>query len=149
MKKLIFEYWTPVLVWLLAMFFFSTDMMSSGETSRVIVPVLTFLFPGLPPGDIEVWHGVIRKFAHIAEYFILAMLVYRSVKYEHPTLVDAKVRTIAFIGMVALFDELHQSFTASRTASLFDVGYDWFGGVWALWLVTTYEGRHLRPRSVL
>jgi VanZ family protein len=148
-KKLIFEYWTPVMVWLLAMLFFSTDMMSSSETSRFIVPILTFVFPGLSPTEIKVWHGVIRKFGHISEYFILAMLVYRSVKYEHPDLVDAKLRTIAFVGMVAVLDELHQGFTAFRTASILDVGYDWLGGVWALWLVTTYEGRHLRPRSVL
>jgi VanZ family protein len=146
---LVFEYWTPLLVWLLAMFFFSTDMMSSSETSKVIVPILTFLFPGLSPGEITLWHGVIRKLAHIAEYFILAVLVHRSLKYEHPDLIDAKMRAIAFVALVALLDEFHQSFTAYREASIVDVGYDCLGGVWALWVITAYEARRLRPHSVL
>jgi len=139
----------PLLVWLLTMFSFSTDMMSSVETSRFIVPLLTFFLPGLSAGEIELWHGVIRKCAHVTEYFILAMFLYRSLKFEHPDLVDAKLRTIVFVVLVALMDELHQGFTASRTASLADVGYDGLGGLLALWLITTYEGRHLRPHPIL
>lgn len=149
MKTLIVEYWTPIIVWLLAIFFFSTDVMSSSETSLFVVPVLTFFFPGLSPGEINLWHGVIRKFAHVTEYFILAVFVYRAMIHEHPDPIDAKVRTIAFIVLVALLDELHQRFTASRTASIVDVGYDCLGGVWALWLITTYESRRLRPHPVL
>ena len=149
MHILIVEYWTPLVVWLLMMFFFSTDLMSSSETSKFIVPILTFFFPGLSPSEVTVWHEVIRKLAHIAEYFILAVLVYRSLKYEHPDLINAKLRAIAFVVLVALLDELHQSFTAFRNASIVDVGYDCLGGVWALWVSTTYEARRLRPHSVL
>lgn len=146
---LVFEYWTPLLVWLLTMFFFSTDLMSSSETSKFIVPILTFVFPGLSPGEITLWHGVIRKLAHIAEYFILAVLVYRSLKYEHPDLMDATMRAISFVVSIALLDEFHQSFTAYREASIVDVGYDCVGGVWALWVMTSYEIRRLRSYSIL
>lgn len=131
------------------MFFFSTDVMSSGETSRFIVPVLTFFFPGLSPVKIDLWHVVIRKFGHVFEYFILTVLVYRSMKYERPDLVEAMLHSTAFIVLVALSDEVHQSFTTSRTASIVDVGYDCLGGVWALWIITTYESWRLRPHSVL
>jgi VanZ family protein len=148
-KRLVVEYWTPVIVWLLIMYTFSTDMMSSGETSRFIVPVLTFIFPGISPTEVTVWHGVIRKLAHVTEYFILASLVYRSLKFENPDLIDTRLRTITFILLAALLDEFHQSFTASRQASIVDVGYDCLGGVWALWFITTYEFRRLRPRSFL
>ena len=123
--------------------------MSSNETSRFIVPALTFFFPGLSPAEIDLWHGVIRKFAHVSEYFILSVFVYRAMIHEHPDPIDAKLRSIAFIVLAALLDELHQSFTASRTASIVDVGYDCLGAVWALWLITTYEFRRLRPHSVL
>ena len=149
MKRLAFEYWAPILVWLLSMYLFSTDMMSSSETSRFIVPVLTFFFPSLTPAEITFWHAVIRKLGHVAEYFILAGLVYRGLKFENPDLINAKLRTITFIALAALLDEFHQSFTAFRTASIVDVGYDCLGAVWALWLITTYEFRRLRPRSVL
>ena len=149
MKRLVVEYWVPILIWLSMMYVFSTDMLSSSETSRFIVPALTFFFPHLQSADLSFWHEVIRKLAHIAEYFILAGLVYRGLKFEHPDLIDAKFRTIGFIALAALLDEFHQSFTASRRASIVDVGYDCLGAVWALWLITTYEFRRLRPRSVL
>lgn len=149
MKNLIIEYWTPLVVWLVAIFFFSTDAFSAGETSRIIVPILAFFFPHSSPGQLELWHGVIRKLAHITEYFILAALTYRSLIHEQPDLVQAKLRTIMFVVFAAMLDELHQRFTASRTASPIDVGYDCLGAVWALWLITTHETRRLRSHSIL
>jgi VanZ family protein len=131
------------------MFFFSTDAFSSSETSRFIVPFLTFFFPAISPPTIDFCHVAIRKLAHITEYFILAMLVYRSIKYNQQYLVSAKMIAVAFVLLAALADEFHQSLTISRTASIVDVGYDCLGGVWALWLFTVYEGRRVRSHSVL
>ena len=93
MKKLIVEYWTPLVLWLIIIFVFSTDAFSAGETSKIIVPILLFFFPRLSPQELDLWHGVIRKFGHITEYFILAVFVYRSLKHEQPDLVQAKLRT--------------------------------------------------------
>ena len=149
MKKLIVEYWIPIVAWLLVMFLFSTDMMSSSETSRFIVPALKFLFPGLTESGISFWHGVIRKLAHVTEYFILATFVYRALKFERPNLIDAKLRTIVFVALAALLDEFHQSFVPSRTATIIDVGYDCLGGVWALWMIAVYEFRRLRSHTLL
>ena len=149
MKTLALEYWLPVVIWLILIFFFSTDIFSSSETSHIIVPFLTFLFPGLSPQKIEFWHGVIRKFGHITEYFILAVFVYRCLKYDRPDLVRVTVRAVVFIALAASLDELHQAFTVSRGASVVDVGYDCLGGVWALWLITAYETRRVRSHSVL
>ena len=149
MKKLVLEYWAPLLVWLVAIFFFSTDLFSSNETSRIIVPILTFVFPGLSPRELDVWHLVIRKLCHITEYFILAVFTYRSIRCEQPDLVQAKLKTIMFVVLAASFDEIHQRFTAFRGSSPVDVGYDCLGAVWALWLITTYETRRLRPHSFL
>ena len=149
MKRLVLEYWAPLLVWLLTIFFLSTDLFSQNETSRIIIPILTFFFPGLSPAELTLWHSVIRKFAHITEYFILAVFTYRSMKYEQPDPLQAKLRTFAFIVLAASLDEIHQRFTAFRTPSPVDVGYDCFGAVWALWLITLYETRRLRSHSVL
>jgi VanZ family protein len=149
MYTLVVEYWTPLVVWLVTMFLFSTDLMSSSETSKFIVPVLRFFFPGLSAGEITLWHGVVRKLAHVMEYSILAVLVYRSLKYEHGDLVAARMRAVVLLVLAALLDEFHQSFTAYRTASIVDVGYDCLGGVWAFWVITAYEARRLRPHSIL
>ena len=97
----------------------------------------------------DLWHGVIRKLGHITEYFILALFAYRSIRHEQPDLAQAKLMTIVFIALAAGFDEIHQRFTAFRTPSPVDVGYDCLGAVCALWLITTYETWRLRTRSVL
>ena len=149
MKKLVVEYWTPLVLWIVTIFFFSTDLFAAGETSRIIVPILAFFFPGLSPHELNVWHGVIRKFGHIGEYFILAVFTYRSLRQDQPDLVQAKLQTIVFVVCAASFDEIHQRFTLFRTASPIDVGYDCLGAVWALWLITTYETWRLRSHSVL
>ena len=149
MIKRILRYWTPLLLWLITIFSFSTDAFSKVETSRIIVPILTFFFPFLSPHEIEVWHAVIRKCAHVTEYSILAVLAYRTIRLDRPDLQRAKVRTLVFVLLAALFDEFHQRFVASRGASLVDVGYDCLGGATALWLIATYETRRLRSRSVL
>jgi VanZ family protein len=148
-KKLVLEYWAPLLVWLVTIFFFSTDLFSANETARIVVPVLAFFFPGLSPRDLDVWHGVIRKLGHISEYFILAVFTYRSIRWEQPDLAQAKLKTILFVALAASFDEIHQRFTAFRTPSPVDVGYDCLGAVWALWLIATYETRRLRTHSFL
>jgi len=148
-KKLVLEYWAPLLVWIVTMFFFSTDLFSSSQTSRIILPVLTFFFPGLSPHQLDLWHGVIRKLAHITEYFILALFTYRSIKYDRTDPVQAKLWTMTFVVLAASLDEIHQRFTAFRTPSPVDVGYDCLGAVWVLWLITTYENRRLRPYSFL
>ena len=144
-----FEYQLPVLVWLMTMFFISTDAFSSNETSKIIVPALTYLFPKLSPPQIDFWHLFIRKCGHVSEYFILTILAFRSFKYEEIDPLDTRFRTMTFVLMAALLDEWHQSFTASRGASIVDVGYDCVGGVLALWLITAYETWRLRSHSVL
>ena len=149
MKKLTFEYWTPIVIWLLCTYLFSTDMMSSNETSRFIEPILRFLLPGVSPSGIGFWHAVIRKLAHVTEYFILATFVYRALRFDGCGLMDAKLRTIVFVALAALLDEFHQSFVPSRTATIVDVGYDCLGGIWAVWMITAYEFRRLRSHPLL
>ena len=141
-----FEYQLPVLVWLMTMFFFSTDAFSANETSKIIVPALTYLFPKLSPPQIDFWHLFIRKCGHVSEYFILTLLAFRSFKHDE---IDPVLRTMAFVLMAASLDEWHQWFTASRGASIVDVGYDCVGGVLALWLITGYETWRLRSHSIL
>jgi VanZ family protein len=144
-----FEYWSPLVVWLLMIFLFSTDNFSAGETSQFIAPLLTFLFPSLSPQQIDIVHAVIRKLAHVTAYFILALLSYRTLRHEQRDVLDAKVWTGALVLLTGLSDEFHQSLTLTRGASIVDVGYDCLGGLWALWLISTYETRRLRSHSIL
>src|SRR5215470_12165200 len=93
------EYQLPILVWLMTMFFFSTDAFSANETSKIIVPALTFFFPTLSTEQIDFWHIFIRKFGHVSEYFILTMLAFRSFHYEEYNPLLTKLRTMTFVLM--------------------------------------------------
>ena len=149
MKRLVIEYWTPVVFWLFVMFFFSTDAFSSDHTSQIIVPFLNLLAPSMSSESLDFWHTAIRKLGHVTEYSVLAALTYRSLKQDCSGLINAGLRTMFCVVMAASLDELHQYFTLFRTASPIDVGYDCLGAVSALWLITKYEARRLRPYTVL
>src|SRR3989442_9748121 len=97
-----FEYQLPVVVWLLLIFFLSTDAFSTLETSKFIVPALRYAFPGLSYEQIQFWHLVIRKLAHMAEDGILAVLAYRCFKNRQTDLGDSKLSTIGFVLMAVL-----------------------------------------------
>ena len=149
MKRFVLEYYVPLTLWLLLIFFFSTDSFSSDETSRIIVPLLRLIAGSLSAEGLDFWHAVIRKLGHITEYFVLALLTYRTVRHKNPDMVNASMRTFGCVVVAASFDELHQWFTVFRTASPVDVGYDCLGAAWALWLIAIYETRRLRTRTVL
>src|SRR5262245_3545512 len=119
--------WAPVFAWVLVIFLFSTDSFSANHTSGFILPTLRFLFPGMSEDQHHFWHLVCRKAGHVTEYFILGLLTWRAFR---KALISA-----AFILAIALTDEFHQSFVASRTGALADVGYDFIGGVMALILL--------------
>jgi len=148
-KKFLVESWLPVLLWLVVIFLFSTDAFASGETSKFLVPLLRFFFPFLTANQLEFLHIVARKCGHFSEYFVLALLTYRSVKQVWPAHTQIVVRTLLFIVLAATLDEIHQMFTRFRGPSPVDVGYDCLGAVSALWLIVTYEARRLRTHSVL
>ncbi len=140
----------PLLVWLLALYGFSTDFFSSDQTSKFIVPLLRAYFPNLSPAAIDFLHLVVRKTSHVCEYFVLGLLAYRSFRLDQTDTLQAKLRAGAFLLVVALNDEFHQMFTISRGSSLVDVGYDCFGGVIALWLMgLKNETRRLYSRTIL
>lgn len=130
------EYWFPLLAWLGLIYFFSTDNFSAGETSRIIEPLLRFLFPFLAPYQVNFLHGVIRKLGHVSEYGMLAVLAYRALRIDRDSLLDARIHAFLLVILVASTDEFHQSLTQYRGASPVDVGYDGLGGLLVLWVAT-------------
>ena len=149
MKRLVVKYWVLVVVWLVVIFIFSTDLFAIGETFRYIVPLLRFFFPSLSPRQLEFWHAVIRKLGHVTEYFILALFTYRSFRQQPLPFTRALVLTFIFVAIAASFDEVHQGFTLFRGASPIDVGYDCLGAFGALLLIWTYETRRIRTHPLL
>src|SRR5436190_1754303 len=111
MNKQTLQYWVPLLMWLVCIYFFSTDNFSSAQTAGFFEPLLRFLFPWMSRPTIEFIHGAIRKMGHISEYFILAVLTFRVMNLQSESLLNTIVRTFAFVVLIAVTDEFHQSLT--------------------------------------
>jgi VanZ family protein len=125
------KYWLPAIIWMSIIFYMSTGMFSSENTSRIIVPILNFLFPWLPSHQINLIHGLIRKAGHVTEYFVLGLLLFNAFRGDsiEKWCLRWAIYTILGVVLYAVSDEYHQSFIISRTASFVDIGIDSMGGL--------------------
>lgn len=126
--------YAPLFIWIVVIISLGSGMGAASETSRLIRPLLEFLFPDALPETLSAYHGYIRKFAHFAEYAVLAFLAYRTFRPWRPFLFP-----FLLVALVAIADETNQSFINTRTASPYDVLLDILGGVamlFAIWLVS-------------
>jgi|SRR5919108_600156 VanZ family protein len=144
MKSLL-KYWLPLLIWLSVIFVGSTNLMSTEHTSRLVVPFLLWLKPGMSPRTIWVILVVIRKCAHVTEYAVLALLLWRALR----SVSGLRTRTLMAFGAVvlgcALFaasDEFHQTFIKSRTPSVRDVFLDIAGAILGLLIGASFARSH-------
>ena len=126
-----FKKWLPVLLWACVISFFSTDHFSASQSSRILGPLLHWLFPDISPEHAASIHFIVRKLGHWVEYFILAVLLYRALYAESGgrSSVRPAVLTVVSTVVWAVTDEFHQSWVPSRTASIVDVMIDGFGGI--------------------
>jgi len=131
--------WWPVLVWGALISSFSTGAFTPEHTSRVIVPVLHWLFPHMPMETLELIHHAIRKCAHFAEYFILSLLILRGIRAgRKETRLAWALLAILVVAAYASLDEFHQSFVPGRTPAVGDVLIDTSGGAAAQLLAALF-----------
>jgi VanZ family protein len=134
------RYWLPVLVWAAAIFIGSGDPLSSSNTSRFLEPLIHWLLPRLPHEAVDTLMAVIRKGGHLTEYAVLSTLCWRAVHRPSRGEVrdwswrDAGI-AMMMAALYAVFDEFHQAFVPSRTASPWDVLLDACGAAAGLVLV--------------
>ena len=123
--------WAPVAVWQALIFIFSTDAFASPHTSSFFAPLLSWLIPGISPQMIQTLHGMIRKLGHWTEYFILAILLEKTLKTQWPEQSRRRrlTATIIVATLYAISDEGHQAFVPSRSASAIDVAIDTCGAI--------------------
>jgi VanZ family protein len=126
----------PLLVWMAFIFFASTGEFSADNTSRIIGPLLRWLFPSISEEQLAFAHFLIRKAAHFTEYAILALLAARAFSTSSNQTPRRRwfLISLCLVVLYALSDEYHQSFVASRTASIYDSLIDMSGGLTALLL---------------
>ena len=135
--------WLPVLIWAGFIFWGSTDLLSVPHTSRFTRPFLLWLRPDLSEDAIAFVQICLRKTGHMAEYALLAGLLWRALNGSELGLSRPWPRRLAWWtwGLAVAYaasDELHQSFVASREGTLRDVGIDGLGAavaIGAIWFI--------------
>jgi VanZ family protein len=132
--------WIAAILWLILIAIESTALLSASNTSRILYPLLHFLF-GLDWDRFDVWHFYIRKSGHVVGYGILSVLLFRAWRATLPAMSNVKWTprwaTIAILGtaLVASLDEWHQTFIPSRTGRWQDVVLDTCAGIAAQLLI--------------
>jgi VanZ family protein len=82
----------------------------------------------------------LRKTAHMAEYAILFLLLWRALIWHLAGERTAKIMAAAIALAYAASDEWHQTFVRGRTGTIRDVGFD-LAGILAAWLFTAWLSR--------
>ena len=138
--------WWPAILWAVVIGGFSTSGFSSDSTARYIIPALHWLLPFASQRVLLRIHHVIRKGAHVGEYFILSVLVLRSIRAGRREVHLAwAALTIAIVAAYAALDEWHQGFAPGRDVEVSDILLDTSAAVLAqgfLFLVAWVAGHH-------
>ena len=121
----------------------SSDAHSYQHSSRIIVPLLHWLFPHMSEAHVELIHHLCRKCAHLTEYAVLACFLWRAVR--KPVRNDSRpwswreaAIAVLIVFAYASTDEFHQRFVPTRTPLVSDVFIDTSGaviGMLVLWAI--------------
>ena len=143
------KYWLPPLAWMALIFTGSSDAKSYQHSSLFVEPLLHWVFPHMTQEHIEQIHHLIRKCAHLAEYAVLALLLWRALR--KPVKADPRPWTwpdarlaLLMVMCYAATDEIHQSLGPPRTPLVTDVLVDTSGGAVALlaaWISSRWRKR--------
>ncbi len=141
--------WLAVALFAALIWILSSSLFSDEETSRLILPLLRWLLPQTSTAAIETLHTLIRKVAHVAEYFLFGLLLFRAVRGPQRgwRLRWAIIALLIAAGYSGL-DELRQTFEPTRGALVWDSVLDTAGAALAqlaTWLGMKREG-NLAPR---
>ncbi|SDD79328.1 VanZ family protein [Sporomusa acidovorans] len=155
--KYLMLHWILILIWISCIFSFSAQPArnSNGlslKVTKVIITAAAFVMPiQRDAGTIErlavKYNGRVRKIAHSMIYFLLGLLLTRTLKLS-----GIKGKKIYFFALLfslayAVSDELHQVFVAAgRSGQISDVLLDTAGatmGIGIYWLFSGNRNKEL------
>ncbi len=138
----------PLVAWACFVLFASSSNFSASNTSRVIRPLLLWLFPDITEASLLQAHFLVRKAAHFSEYALLALLAARAFRTSQREGLRQRwwVAAFALVACVALLDEYHQSFLPARTGTVYDSLLDMAGGAAALACAALWLARGRRKK---
>ena len=136
------SYWSPAIFVAILISVFSTQYFAAERTGGVILPVLHWLFPWATSRMLHLMHLGIRKTAHVTEFGIFSIMVFRGVRAGRSGWkFNWALTTLVIAVLYAALDEWHQSFVLLRHATPRDAAIDTFGALLAQCLVWVYATR--------
>ena len=136
------SYWFPAIFVAILISVFSTQCFAAERTGGVILPVLHWLFPRATRGMLRLIHFGIRKTAHVTEFGIFSITVFRGIRARRSGWkFNWAFTTLVIAVLYAALDEWHQSFVLLRHATPRDIAIDAFGAVLAQCFVLGYATR--------
>jgi VanZ family protein len=143
------NFWVPVLVWMFLIFGASSDSHSYEHSSRIVIPLLHWLFPRMAPWEMENIHHFLRKCCHVIEYAVFGFLIFRALSHSSTPLPAWSWPRVGgallIVFLYAASDEYHQRFVPTRTPRVLDVSIDTAGG--ALGIAVAWIFHHFRRRK--
>jgi VanZ family protein len=135
----IFLSWTAVICWMLVIFTLSAQpgpesTNLSDRLTEIMIEKTSMLVPlnvdtSTGTGFIKLFRLILRKSAHVAEYFMLGLLVMNAMKTSNVPRHKAFTLSLAICILYALSDEIHQYFVPGREAQISDVLIDSLGAL--------------------
>ena len=120
--KKVLTFWLPVVLWTTIIFLFSAR--PTPTTSQIV------------------WQDfIVKKIAHIVEYGILSMLLYRALINSNVPKKEAGIYSIILTTMYGTSDEFHQFFTPGREPRVRDIFFDAFGAILSIYLIFKFLPR--------
>jgi VanZ family protein len=131
-----FRAWWPALLWAGLIFYGSTDAFSPEHTGTFLARILRWAELGIAEDHLHAINFLVRKSAHVAEYFVVCLLVYRGISGARPSWRWSwACAALLITAGYSVLDEFHQSFVPSRVASPWDSLLDCTGALVALMVI--------------
>ena len=133
MNKFI-KYWVPPILWMAFIFPVGNKTFASPWLYQFIFRIGRAIIPGVNSETLAMIYIIVRKTMHFFEYAILAYLLFRAFRGDHPKRWRSKWAVQAALGAIAFgfVDEFLQSFVPHRRGSPLDWGIDSAGIVLAI-----------------
>ncbi len=138
--------YVPFIFCVILISFLSTREGSMARTSLFLRPILEFLFPGAEEATLNLYHGYIRKFAHLVEYALLSLTAARAFRSSSKWFLRSHWAFSAILAVltIAAMDETYQSFNPLRTGTIYDVMIDLAGGMLGLLIFLVFRASSRR-----
>ena len=128
---------------MIIIFLFSNQPNSGEKTHSIIEKIL----PIFNKNTINIINLVIRKLAHITEYYILAYLSHSLLKEYKLSRKKEIIICILFCILYSITDELHQSLIPGRTSNYKDCLIDTIGVTLFILTNTIIKKKHLKNKQ--